>query len=43
MINKFHGPGSTAPADSASALGEGPPNVHKLPGKKKRQSADRAC
>jgi hypothetical protein len=34
MITKFHGPGSTAPADSASALGEGPPNVHKLPGKK---------
>jgi hypothetical protein len=43
MINKFHGPGSTAPADSASALGEGPPNVHRLPGKKKRQVAARAC
>jgi hypothetical protein len=39
MINKFHGPGATAPADSASALGEGPPNVHKLPGKKKRRAA----
>ena len=34
MITKFHGPGSTAPADSASALSEGPPNVHELPGKK---------
>jgi hypothetical protein len=35
MITKFHGPGATAPADSPSALSEGPPNVHKLPGKKK--------
>jgi hypothetical protein len=34
MLEKFHGPAATAPADSASALGEGPPNVHKLPGKK---------
>lgn len=34
MITKFHGPGSTAPADSASALQEGPPNIHKLPGKR---------
>jgi hypothetical protein len=34
MITKFHGPGTTAPADSESALSEGPPNVHKLPGKK---------
>lgn len=33
MITKFHGPGSTAPADSVSALSEGPPNVHRLPGK----------
>jgi hypothetical protein len=33
MITKFHGPGATAPADAASALSEGPPNVHKLPGK----------
>jgi hypothetical protein len=33
MLVKFHGPGATAPADSASALGEGAPNVHKLPGK----------
>jgi hypothetical protein len=41
MITKFHGPGATAPADSASALSEGPGNVHKLPknakGKKHRQ------
>ena len=28
-----------AAADSASALSEGPPNVHKLPGKKKGQTA----
>ena len=35
MLTKFHGPGSTAPADSASALSEGAPNVHRLPGKKK--------
>jgi hypothetical protein len=35
MITKLHGPGSAAAADSASALSEGPPNVHKLPGKKK--------
>jgi len=34
MLTKFHGPGATAPADSASALSEGPPNVHTLPGKK---------
>jgi hypothetical protein len=34
MLTKFHGPGATAPADSASALTEGPPNVHTLPGKK---------
>jgi len=34
MITKFHGPGTTAPADSPSALGEGPGNVHRLPGKK---------
>jgi hypothetical protein len=33
MITKFHGPGSTAPADSVSGLAEGPPNVHRLPGK----------
>jgi len=33
MLTKFHGPGATAPADSASALSEGPPNVHTLPGK----------
>ena len=43
MITKFHGPGATAPADSASALGEGPPNVHKLPGKKKRGTAVQGC
>jgi len=34
MITKFHGPGTPAPADSTSALSEGPPNVHALPGKK---------
>lgn len=34
MITKFHGPGTPAPADSTSALSEGPPNVHQLPGKK---------
>jgi hypothetical protein len=43
MINKLHGPGSTAPADSSSALSEGPPNVHKLPGKTKRQAAGAGC
>jgi hypothetical protein len=36
MITKCHGPGATAPADSPSALSEGPPNVHKLPGKKNK-------
>lgn len=41
MITKLHGPGSAAAADSASALSEGPPNVHKLPGKKKAQAAAR--
>ena len=35
MITKFHGPGATAPADSSSALSEGAPKVHKLPGSKK--------
>lgn len=39
MITKLHGPGSAAAADSASAMSEGPPNVHKLPGKKKRAQA----
>jgi hypothetical protein len=39
MITKFHGPGATAPADSASALSEGPPKVHKLPGKAKKEHA----
>jgi hypothetical protein len=34
MPTKFHGPAATAPADSSSTLKEGPPNVHKLPGKK---------
>jgi len=37
MITKFHGAGATAPSDSASALQEGPPGVHKLPGKPKRR------
>lgn len=43
MITKLHGPGSAAAADSASALSEGPPNVHKLPGKKgaKQEAASR--
>ena len=39
LITKLHGPGSAAAADSASAMSEGPPNVHKLPGKKKGQTA----
>ena len=39
MITKLHGPGSAAAADSASAMSEGPPNVHKLPGKKSGQAA----
>ena len=41
MITKFHGPGSAAASDSASALSEGPPKVHKLPGNKsaKRDAA----
>jgi len=39
MITKLHGPGSAAAADSASAMSEGPPNVHKLPGKKKKATA----
>ena len=43
MIEKFHGPGTTAPADSASALGEGPPNIHKLPGKRPRGKAHQEC
>jgi hypothetical protein len=34
MVTKLHGPGATAPADSASAFVEGAPNVHKLPGKR---------
>jgi hypothetical protein len=41
MITKLHGPGSAAAADSASAMSEGPPNVHKLPGKKKAQASRR--
>jgi len=39
MITKLHGPGSAAAADSASAMSEGPPNVHKLPGKKNKAQA----
>jgi hypothetical protein len=39
MITKLHGPGSAGAADSASAMSEGPPNVHKLPGKKKKAQA----
>jgi hypothetical protein len=38
MITKLHGPGSAAAADSASAMSEGPPNVHKLPGKGKKKA-----
>src|SRR5262245_16841638 len=41
MITKLHGPGSAAAADSTSAMSEGPPNVHKLPGKKKTGAAQR--
>jgi hypothetical protein len=36
MITKFHGPGSAAASDSPSALSEGPPKVHKLPGTRRR-------
>ena len=46
MITKLHGPGSAAAADSASAMSEGPPNVHKLPGRKKagqREAATEAA
>jgi len=43
MITKLHGPGSAAAADSASAMSEGPPNVHKLPGKKKKGSRREAA
>ena len=39
MVTKLHGPGSAAAADSASALSEGPPKVHKLPGKGKKGQA----
>jgi hypothetical protein len=39
MVTKFHGPGATAAADSASALSEGPPKVHKLPKGKKNLGA----
>ena len=37
MITKMHGPGSAGAADSASAMSEGPPNVHKLPGMGKQK------
>jgi hypothetical protein len=43
MITKLHGPGSAAAADSSSAMSEGPPNVHKLPGKKKKGARQRAA
>jgi hypothetical protein len=43
MITKFHGPGSTAPSDSPSTLVEGPPNVHKLPGKRPQGEARESC
>jgi ABC-type phosphate transport system permease subunit len=45
MITKFHGPGSAAASDSPSALSEGPPKVHKLPGSKaaKRDAAVEAA
>jgi len=43
MITKLHGPGSAAAADSASAMSEGPPNVHKLPGNKKKASRREAA
>jgi len=42
MITKLHGPGSAAAADSSSAMSEGPPNVHKLPGKKTNAQASAA-
>jgi len=36
MVTKLHGPGSAGAADSASAMSEGPPKVHNLPGKGKK-------
>jgi hypothetical protein len=42
MITKFHGPGSAGPSESPSTLVEGPPNVHKLPGKRPKRSAKSA-
>jgi hypothetical protein len=39
MIAKFHGPGAAGPSESPSTLVEGPPNVHKLPGKKQKARA----
>jgi hypothetical protein len=39
MVTKLHGPGSAAAADSASAMSEGPPKVHKLPGTKRLSTA----
>jgi hypothetical protein len=43
MITKLHGPGSAGAADSASAMSEGPPNVHKLPGQKKKAAGASAA
>jgi hypothetical protein len=43
MITKFHGPGSSGPASSPSTLVEGPPNVHKLPGKQPRGKVHQSC
>jgi hypothetical protein len=37
MITKFHGPGAAAPSDSSSALQEGPPGVHRVPGKQPKR------
>jgi hypothetical protein len=43
MITKLHGPGSAAAADSTSAMSEGPPNVHKLPGQTKKKKGQAAA
>ena len=43
MLTKVHGPGSAAPANSASALSESPPNEHKLPGKRPKGQARQSC
>jgi hypothetical protein len=43
MITKMHGPGTAAPATSASALSEGPPRERKLPGKQPKGASRQRC